>query len=101
MADKLDTSAYWRQHSIETWQAFRAMRDLINEHVPMPSLEADLLEGPEMSVSCANVAKAVIKHAQDMGVQMDALRAEIERLKADRDKYAASAAAFMAYGPRE
>ena len=44
----------------ETFDAMCAMRDAINEFVPMPSLESDLLQGPENSVFCATVAEAVI-----------------------------------------
>lgn len=43
-----------------TFDAMCAMRDTINEYVPMPSLESDLLQGPENSVFCATVAEAVI-----------------------------------------
>ncbi|ABA80920.1 hypothetical protein GQF56_24615 [Rhodobacter sphaeroides] len=42
------------------WEAMRAMRDGINEHIPIPSEESDLLQGPEASVFCATVATAVI-----------------------------------------
>ena len=52
----------------ETFDAMCAMRDAINEFVPMPSLESDLLQGPENSVFCSTVAEAVI--------------AEIRRLRA-------------------
>lgn len=45
----------------DTFDAMCAMRNSINEHVPMPSLESDLLQGPENSVFCATVAEAVIK----------------------------------------
>ena len=44
----------------ETFDAMCAMRNSINEHIPMPSLESDLLQGPENSVFCATVAEAVI-----------------------------------------
>jgi hypothetical protein len=50
----------WRANSTETWQAMNAMRDAINEHIPMPSLESDLLQGPENSIFCATVAEAVV-----------------------------------------
>ena len=43
-----------------TFDAMCAMRNDINEHIPMPSLESDLLQGPEDSVFCAAVAEAVI-----------------------------------------
>ena len=44
----------------ETFDAMCAMRDAINEHIPMPSLESDLLHGPENSVFCATVAESII-----------------------------------------
>lgn len=59
----------------ETFDAMCAMRDAINEFVPMPSLESDLLQGPENSVFCATVAEAVI--------------AEIRRLRAALEPVAA------------
>jgi hypothetical protein len=37
-----------------------AMRDAINEYIPMPSLESDLLQGPENSVFCTVVAQSVV-----------------------------------------
>lgn len=46
----------------EMREAMVAMRNTINEHVPMPSEEADLLTGPETSVFCAAVAEAVVAH---------------------------------------
>lgn len=50
----------WRQNSADTWSAMLTMRNDINEHIPMPSLESDLLQGPENSVFCAAVAQAVL-----------------------------------------
>jgi len=52
--------AVWMTNSRDTFNAMCAMRDAINEHIPMPSLESDLLQGPENSVFCAVVAEAVI-----------------------------------------
>jgi hypothetical protein len=49
-----------RQNMADTWAAMVAMRDTINEHVPMPSVESDLLQGPENSVFCATLAEAVV-----------------------------------------
>lgn len=48
----------------ETFDAMCAMRDSINEVIPMPSLESDLLQGPENSVFCAAVAEAVVAHVR-------------------------------------
>lgn len=50
----------WQRNSRETFDAMVAMRNGINEHLPMPSLESDLLQGPENSVFCAAVAEAVV-----------------------------------------
>jgi hypothetical protein len=44
----------------DSWYAMCAMRNDINQHIPMPSIEADLLESPETSVFCSAVAHAVI-----------------------------------------
>lgn len=54
---RIDT---WRRNSRDTFDAMVAMRNSINEHVPMPSLESDLLQGPDDSVFCAAVAEAVV-----------------------------------------
>lgn len=53
-------NARWQNNSRETWEAMQAMRNSINEHVPMPSVESDLLQGPENSIFCAAVAEAVV-----------------------------------------
>ena len=57
---KAEANEIWSRNNRETFDAMCAMRDAINEHVPMPSLESDLLQGPEASVFCATVAEAVI-----------------------------------------
>lgn len=54
------TNARWQQNGRDTWAAMQAMHNNINEHLPMPSMESDLLQGPENSVFCATVAEAVI-----------------------------------------
>lgn len=48
------------QNMRDTWEAMQAMRDAINEHMPLPSIESDLMQGPENSVFCEVVATAVI-----------------------------------------
>jgi len=53
-------SETWRRNSRETFDAMCAMRNSINEHLPLPSLESDLLQGPGNSVFCAAVAEAVV-----------------------------------------
>lgn len=57
--------------SKELWSAMCAMRNSINEHIPMPSLESDLLQGPEDSVFCAAVADAVISFATTKEKHLD------------------------------
>ena len=54
-------NAQWRAMARETFGAMVAMRNSINEHVPLPSLESDLAEGPSNAVFCEVVARAVIE----------------------------------------
>lgn len=61
-----------RDNRRETFEAMVAMRNELNEHIPLPSLESDLLKGPEDSVFCSSVARAVIE--------------EVEKLRAERDR---------------
>lgn len=70
----------FRRNLRESFEAMCAMRDAINEHVPMPSLESDLLQGPEPSVFCAAVAEAVVARLAAAEAQMAALRAERDGL---------------------
>ena len=56
----------------DTFDAMCAMRNAINEYIPMPSLESDLLQGPENSVFCAAVAEAVI--ARFLGITASQVR---------------------------
>lgn len=72
-AAQLDT---WRRNARETFDAMCAMRNSINEHVPMPSLESDLLQGPENSVFCAAVAEAVVSHVTAQAAQIAGLERE-------------------------
>jgi len=57
-ADKIN--AMWKQNSKDTWSAICATRNDLNEHIKMPSLESDLLQGPEDSVFFAVVVEAVV-----------------------------------------
>lgn len=52
--------AEWRKSNRETFDALCAMRNDINEYLPLPSLESDLLQGPELSIFAATVAQAVV-----------------------------------------
>lgn len=56
----LPARGVWVKPDRATFDAMCAMRNSINEYIPMPSLESDLLQGPENSVFCATVASAVI-----------------------------------------
>lgn len=58
----------------DTFEAMCAMRNDINEYITMPSLESDLLQGPENSVFCEQVGTAVI----DAITARDAMIAEAE-----------------------
>lgn len=50
-------NARWRQNMREAYEAFTAMRNDLNELFPIQSAEADLLTGPQWSVSCAAIVK--------------------------------------------
>lgn len=50
----------FRRNLRDTFDAMCAMRNSINEYLPMPSIESDLLQGPENSIFCAAVAEAVV-----------------------------------------
>lgn len=80
----LEGQEHFRRNLRETFDAMCAMRDNINEHIPMPSLESDLLQGPENSIFCATVAEAVIAASRDLVPALiadrDRLAAEVERL---------------------
>jgi len=64
-----------------TFDAMCAMRNAINEHIPMPSLESDLLQGPENSVFCATVAEAVIKSHIRLKRDLETANYQVERLQ--------------------
>jgi len=70
----------WRNASRSTFEALCAMRDSINEHVPLPSLESDLIEGPENSVFCSVVAEAVASHVAALEAENKALREALEEI---------------------
>lgn len=86
-----------RRNLRETFEAMCTMRDAINEHVPMPSLESDLLQGPENSVFCAAVAEAVIAAVE--ALRKERALAEQERVtewNRRRDAEGSRNAAFAA-----
>lgn len=72
----------WQTNSRETWQAMSAMRDSINEYIPMPSAESDLLQGPDNSVFCDTIARSVIAETIALRAQAATNKARIERLEA-------------------
>lgn len=63
----------WQANSRATWEAMVSMRNAINEYVTMPSIEGDLLQGPENSVFCEAVAAAVISHVRQMQETIDSV----------------------------
>lgn len=56
----MDARRLLQENMRETFEGMVAMRDTINEVIPLPSLESDLLQGPENSVFFATVAEAVV-----------------------------------------
>ena len=77
-ADAIEREKIWQRNSRETWNAMQAMRNAINEHTPIPSIESDLLEGPENSVFCERVATAVIDGLRQARHQALEEAAEVE-----------------------
>ena len=77
----------WQKNSAETWEAMQTMRDAINEHIPMPSLESDLLQGPENSVFCAAVAEAVVNTLAALRIENERLRAALEPFASEADMW--------------
>lgn len=73
----------WQRNSRETFDAMVAMRNSINEHLHMPSLESDLLQGPENSVFCAAVAEAVVREIARLRANVAQITKVLEREKAD------------------
>lgn len=87
MADLIDAQAaqiaMWKQNSRDTFDAMCAMRDTINDRVPMPSLESDLLQGPEDSIFCVTVADAVVSYIDAQAKQIAALVAPVNFAEID------------------
>ena len=88
----------WQTNSIETWSAMQAMRNDINVHVPMPSMEGDLLQGPESSVFCAAVAESVVTGIERLTSERDAALARESALRAVLQPFSDRA---DAYDPEE
>jgi hypothetical protein len=65
-----------QRNNRDTFDAMCAMRNAINERIPMASLESDLLQGPENSVFCATVAEAVVSHIDKLTAALATARAE-------------------------
>lgn len=76
------------QNMRDTWEAMQAMRDAINDHIPLPSTESDLLQGPENSVFCEVVATAVIGALATLRASEAAAMDRVTRLEAALQFYA-------------
>ena len=70
----------FRRNQRETFEAMCTMRDAINEYIPMPSLESDLLQGPENSVFCTVVAQSVVAELAAAQQREAGLTDAVERL---------------------
>ena len=90
----------WRENSIATWSAMRAMRNDINDCVPLPSMESDLLEGPEASVFCAKVSEAVCARIEALEAQLAAARDYRQGVFETLDDYTKDNAALKASNDR-
>jgi hypothetical protein len=79
-------SVLWRRNLRGSFDAMCAMRNDINDVIQMPSLESDLLEGPETSVFCSEVAFAVIEKVKDQQARIAELEAALQWVKDDAKK---------------
>ena len=61
----------FQKNGSDTWTAMLAMRDAINEYIPLPSVESDLLQGPENHVFCAVLAENIIRRVQELEAALD------------------------------
>lgn len=66
--------------------AFEVMRNDLNELFPIQSAEADLMEGPEMSVACAAIVTAACEKYAALDAQLAEANAENARLVKDLDR---------------
>lgn len=73
----------WQRNSRETFDAMCAMRNSINEYLPMPSLESDLLQGPENSVFCAAVAEAVVSEVSRLRDRLARMEGALRQARED------------------
>lgn len=71
----------FRRNLRDTFDAMCAMRNSINEYLPMPSIESDLLQGPENSIFCAAVAEAVVSTLTVVLAERDAALAGRVKVK--------------------
>ena len=80
-------NAVWQRNNRDTFDAMCAMRNAINEILPMPSLESDLLQGPESSVFCASVAAAVVEHVSRLTASLEQQRHETGKRQSQADRW--------------
>lgn len=78
----------FRRNLRDTFDAMCAMRNSINEYLPMPSIESDLLQGPENSIFCAAVAEAVVSTLTVVLAERDALKTSNAKLENEVSTYA-------------
>lgn len=71
----------WQKNSRENFEALCAMRNSINEHIPMPSLESDFLTGPSSGAFAEAVATAVITYTTTAEAALAAERARVVALE--------------------
>lgn len=80
-AEQAKITAAWQINARETFDAMVTMRNAINEHIPMPSLESDLLSGPENSVFCAAVAEAVVGAVRELRSELELRNAQLQAVQ--------------------
>lgn len=80
----------WKTNALDTRAAMTAMRNEINEKIPMPSIESDLLCSPENSVFCAALALSVVQHMEqahhDRNKLIGTMEQELQKITYDYAK---------------
>ena len=77
VAELESANAMWQQNSRDAASAMLAMRNAINEYVPIQSIESDLHRGPETSVFCEVVATAVTTRVAELEAENERMRAAL------------------------
>jgi hypothetical protein len=80
VAELETANARWRRNVRDTHSALFAMRNDINDVISLPSIESDLLQGPENSIFCSAVAEAVVEKFTVQSARIAELKAALRSI---------------------